>query len=672
MSEVRDERNYPNNSILIENTITGSLLHNGDAQFRVNIENKLDDYLADLEKVNYLNLKKCNGTDIRRLCLNHVEKIFEKYSSERQSVYKGIPCRCKDSKYISCGILFYILELYYDMDNSKVPHGKYRQIFRDTIHSSFFSTTLKFLREEIIEIDSQLYHEKTIAYSKKYIEILKNYYNLEISEDALIETIKNSIDYLTKNKILCRKTSITKESQRTNRLKQILEENGLTINAIFKENFYPYFLPQYLATLLVYTALIRKIDKETIEISSLKTICNHFNLSNYKASAIKDYLVNAIEECSENPLPRFRYTNDSFKKKLNSVCKNTSRTEIKMVINLFKILRIDYKEFVANVISFNFKRDAGAVISRLKVHDFSYMHYKGIQRNIKKLMKLKKISKEQYESAKTLIEDVITDKLKLYNPTTDRNIRSKTLKHNSLFYRFKFVEGNIYRIKDTIIKKKIQKFVGKVMNNKYPLELFNSQGIRCSDFYIEGTRKERITINTIKTHLINPLLKKNRLSDNCQIIDELHGITEKVIKQYKTTNHEPVLTHLLMEMKQLNMISVETPVWYKEITGHIDLLGELDDTLFVIEYKPKEAELYKGMIQTCIYAFILSKVLKISIEKIKCLIFSPKIALTFDLTILNEIIEFIQIQNSKREEYLTLKNNKPYDIEKELFNLLKK
>ena len=282
------------------------------------------------------------------------------------------------------------------------------------------------------------------------------------------------------------------------------------------------------------------------------------------------------------------------------------------------------------------------------------------------------ISKEQYKQAKTQIKKVIIEKLKPYNPTTNRSIKNKILKHGSLFYRFKFVKGNIYRIRDTTVKKKIQHFIEKIMNNQYPLELFNNQGIRCSDFYIEGTRNERITINSIKEQLINPLLKRNRISVNCQIIKELHKITQKVISTYKTTSHEVVLTHLLMEMKQINMISVETPVWHREITGHIDLLGERDDTLFVIEYKPKEAELYKGIVQACIYAFFLSKLLQISKEKIKCLIFTPKIAFTFDLTILNDIIEFIQIQNSKREKPLTLKNNKPYDIEKNLLNLLKK
>lgn len=56
-------------------------------------------------------------------------------------------------------------------------------------------------------------------------------------------------------------------------------------------------------------------------------------------------------------------------------------------------------------------------------------------------------------------------------------------------------------------------------------------------------------------------------------------------------------------------------------------------------------------------------------EKINCIIFTPKIGLTFDSRILHEIIEFIHNQNSKREKILTLKNNKPFDIEKELIRL---
>lgn len=215
-------------------------------------------------------------------------------------------------------------------------------------------------------------------------------------------------------------------------------------------------------------------------------MCNHLNLSTFKASVIKDYLFNAIEECSENTLPRFRYTNTIFKRKLNSLYEETNRTEIKLVIDLFNLLKIDYKDFVNNIVSLNCKRRAGAFISRLKNHDFSYKHYMGIQRNIKKRLEMGEISKEQYKQAKTQIKKVIIEKLKPYNPTTNRSIKNKILKHGSLFYRFKFVKGNIYRIRDTTVKKKIQHFIEKIMNNQYPLELFNNQGIRCSDFYIEG------------------------------------------------------------------------------------------------------------------------------------------------------------------------------------------
>lgn len=313
----------------------------------------------------------------------------------------------------------------------------------------------------------------------------------------------------------------------------------------------------------------------------------------------------------------------------------------------------------------------GSVISRLRESDFSYLHYKAIEGNIKKLLKLEKISNGQYEISKNLIEKVLKSKLELYNPTKNRNIRNKPLKHDSILYRFKFIEGNTHRIKNSIIRKKIQNHLKKIMHNKYPLNLFNRKGIRCSDFNIEGTIKERITTNEIKTRLINPLIKEKKIYYEPKIMEELHSITEKVIKKYNTTSHEPVLTHLLMEMKRINLLSMETPVWFKKITGHIDLLGELNDALIVIEYKPKEAELYKDLIQTCIYAYLLSKLLRLDTEKIKCLIFTPKIALTFDSRIYHDIVEFLHIQNSKRERNLTLKNNKPYDIETELSKLFK-
>lgn len=657
-------------SISIGSPNNSSLLNNEDEQYRANLEQKLDEQLKDLTKTNFFNLKNCNRIDIRRKCLKYLNYIYETYSKEGETIYKRIPCRYKDSKYISSCILFYVLEIHYEMDCSKISHRKYREIFRDTLHNSTFHTMLKFVRETIFEIDTHVYKENVIKYSKMYIEILKDYYHLEISIDENLTKIKNSLNFLTANEIVCRETSITRESQRKEKLKFILEENGLNIGVIFKNGFYQYFLPRYVALIIVYIELVREIDEKKLKPSSLETICNHFALSKYKALVLKDYLLNTLAKCSENLLPRFMYTNDRFKNKLNSLWNHTNRIEIKMVIRLFDILGINHKEFIEQVISFNSIRDTGSVISRLRESDFSYLHYKAIQTNIKKLLKSGDITNKQYKNSKHLIEKVLRGKLKLYNLTENRNVRGKPLKHDSILYRFKFIKGNVYRIKDTVIRKKIREHLKRVMHNKYPLELFNNKGIRCSDFYIEGTRKERINTNIIKAHLINPLIKQKKIFYEEGIMEELHRITKKVIKKYNTTHHEPVLTHLLMEMKQLNILSMETPVWYKKITGHIDLLGELNDRLVIIEYKPKEAELYKGLIQACIYAFVMSKLLKIDMEKIKCLIFTPKIALSFESTILYDIIEFIQIQNSKRERRLTLRNNKPYDIEIELLKLI--
>lgn len=83
-----------------------------------------------------------------------------------------------------------------------------------------------------------------------------------------------------------------------------------------------------------------------------------------------------------------------------------------------------------------------------------------------------------------------------------RNIKGKTLKHNSIFYRFKFGQGNVYKINSKIIQEKFKELIEEVLANRYPLEIFNIEGIRYSDFYIEGRSKERISTNTIKTELI--------------------------------------------------------------------------------------------------------------------------------------------------------------------------
>lgn len=83
-------------------------------------------------------------------------------------------------------------------------------------------------------------------------------------------------------------------------------------------------------------------------------------------------------------------------------------------------------------------------------------------------------------------------------------------------------------------------------------------------------------------------------------------------------------------------------------------------------------ELYKGLVQACVYTFILSKQLNMAMENIKCLTFTPKKAFMYESTPLGDIVKLIQTPNSKREQKLTLKNNKPYNIEEELLNLIKK
>ncbi len=115
---------------------------------------------------------------------------------------------------------------------------------------------------------------------------------------------------------------------------------------------------------------------------------------------------------------------------------------------------------------------------------------------------------------------------------------------------------------------------------------------------------------------------------------------------------------------------MELPIWYKKIiTGHIDLVGIKNGKIIIIEYKPKEADVYKRITQVCIYAYMISKTLKIDIDKIKCIIYSPNLALSFTSNITEDIIKFVHTINSKRQSKLKLKE-KTNDFEIELHRIL--
>ena len=206
MAKARNDLKNLRKYYSLESTINNSLLYSEDEKFKDDLVQKLDDQIDDLAKNNYLKLKNCSKTAIKKLCLQYLRRIFEKYGHRGKILYKGIPCHYKAPKYICSCILFNVLEIHYELDFSKINHKTYRELFRDSLFGSSFATTLKFIRENFFDINSLLYKEKFIAYSRRYIEKLKIYYDLKIIIDDFIVKIEDSFKYLKNNKIKHKKT----------------------------------------------------------------------------------------------------------------------------------------------------------------------------------------------------------------------------------------------------------------------------------------------------------------------------------------------------------------------------------------------------------------------------------------------------------------------------------
>ena len=68
--------------------------------------------------------------------------------------------------------------------------------------------------------------------------------------------------------------------------------------------------------------------------------------------------------------------------------------------------------------------------------------------------------------------------------------------------------------------------------------------------------------------------------------------------------------------------------------------------------------MYKGLIQVCLYGYILSKELKIDLDTIECLIYNSETALKFSPLILHDVLKFIEKLNKLRKERLIISTKK--------------
>ena len=620
--------------------------------FREKIKKKIKEFLVKLKKHTEIELKHVDDEHFMIKCSEYLTQTFEKYSCGSRTIYQEIPCNYKNAEYIASIIVFTVLEVDYEIDLYKISYGKFLEILGTKASLIGFGIALNFFRRNVFVIDDKVYFKRVLEHSKNHLDKIKEYYDLNITNDKYINNVRDILEFLTKSKIIYRKSCRIGNSQKELELQKILETKGLAINEIFKISFYRRFSPDCLGFGIIYLLLVNEIKK----LNQIK-LCSLLNLSSYKAGVIIDIIKKTLQEYLVTKFYKFGYTNKTFELKLSRLWKQTKKLEVLFTIQLFNLLKLDYDDFTRIL----FSLEHSFALKRLRKHNFSYRRYTHIQKAIKKLRKTKIITKYQYKEANKIVRNAL-------------NIKIKTLEHHLIKYGFKYNKKNLETANNKNLRRKLRKLIESILNDDYPLEKFNNDRvIRGSEFYLQGTNEEQISVKIIKKRLIKPLISENKIilnkSDNTVIA--IKEIARKTIKQFTnkfgfSPSHDPILTKTLMETK---IITMEVPIWYENLIGHIDLLGIEKDKILIYEYKPEESQAYKGLPQVCVYAYMISKTLNIDINKIECTVYTPNVSITFKSTIINDIIKFVKIENSKRRKELTLKRN-PKNIERELLKLI--
>ncbi|MFX1568125.1 MAG: hypothetical protein ACFFCV_07135 [Promethearchaeota archaeon] len=631
-----------------------------------NISDAIEDQLTELAKYNPF--KHIDRTEFIDLSKKYIAELREKHINKKKTIYQTLPLVNKHKEYIAGAIIYITLLIDYDLDSSKISNRYFTRILKGKISESPFAGVVRFFQREIFSINQLDYLNKIKKYAKKYIETLKELYNINIEIEDVIKKVEELVNHLTENSIEYNITNIDEGRQVRVPMKNILKTHGLNIGKLFDTLFYQSFLPQYVALVIVYMTLISELPKTTSKKMSLTKITKLLELSQNKTDRLRDYLKDTIQKHLNVKLERFDYTNETFIIKLNELWNQTKKQDVLFIKNLFEILDFDITTFMKKVISFNFAVKPSYLIRKLLDSSLTTSVYLKIKKNIRRLSKKNEITQHQYTEIEELTNEILKEKV----------LKGKDLNNGSIKYKFRFSPNSIDKIEDNSKREKILNFVDNIDIDKYPLELFNNPKLRCSSFILKGTPKEQVTSKEIISQLINPLISNGYLEKNGEdkITTKLKRVAEEETNLYnefynRNPTHEPIQLQSINNIGEI--IGMEIPVWNtnKEITGHIDLLGIKKDFLVIGEYKPTIYKVYKGLPQVCLYAKLISELLGIEIDKIECIIYNKDLSLRFKPEpVLEAILKLVQSLNSKRKVKLKLKDQNKFYLEEELQKLI--
>jgi hypothetical protein len=229
-----------------------------------------------------------------------------------------------------------------------------------------------------------------------------------------------------------------------------------------------------------------------------------------------------------------------------------------------------------------------------------------------------------------------------------KGLRTKVYIHRKIPYAFNWNEYNhnqkfaqLFGNHNEI--EKLNRYFKKVHHGDIPNDLFNS---------INSPRVSQFKIRGIKHAFLSSFSKKLIRKGMVQYLDsksKLPCYVQKVYTTYRKNGikrvpgHDPVLKNILI--KDINSVAIEVPIWkrFEEtfITGHIDLIQIVNDTVKIADYKP-EGNFLVSLPQVAAYGLLIKSIL--NLNKIKCVSFNKREAWEYDPHILKtEVRAFLTL-----------------------------
>jgi hypothetical protein len=220
-------------------------------------------------------------------------------------------------------------------------------------------------------------------------------------------------------------------------------------------------------------------------------------------------------------------------------------------------------------------------------------------------------------------------------------IIEKDMFHQNCRYTFKWVKYRHNITSQDTQSRILFQYLSKIAKSRYPKEYFNDGSVqRISQFRLNRLKRG------IVAEIGKTLIRKGYITETLSIHNltkiAKHLFAEHANAQKLKPSHDDIQTRILKEDPY--SIAMEVPIWGEPpvtpdiVTGHIDLLRLIDDSLYVVDYKP-ENNFMPSVPQVAFYGFLLQK--NLNLKNIKCASFSNKRIWEFQPDILNNIQEIL-------------------------------